>query len=304
MKSGKGHDSLAKVVFLGHNSYGVFVMNYLLQKGHQIPCVIVPPTSTPDKIQAVRQALPRAEIVEGKRLSGPEMAEVIKRYDYNTVLSCSYKGIIPKEVIRLGVINIHGAILPEWRGANMLNWVIIKGCSKSGITLHYMDETLDTGDIIDIIEYPINYEDDVNTVKQRMFQKTAELFDRCWEPLLNGQIKAKPQDHSLARYYPARRPEDGRIDWSQNAVDIYNLIRALVEPYPGAFCYAKGEKLIIEKAEVEIDNRPHFKPGKVLSVGEGAACRVSTGYNLLVVRKLRDSKAIEKVGLKEGDYLE
>lgn len=292
------------IIYFGHNPFGILVMRYLIDKGYQIPCVFVPPVATEDTINEVRQLLPEAEIFKGNSLSGKEMVNIIKGYEYRAILANAYKGVIPKEVVNLGVINIHGAILPQWRGANMSNWVIVKGCSKSGITIHYMDETVDTGDIIDSIEYPIYYEDDINTVQQRVFEKTIELLDRCWEPLLSGKIKPRKQDHRLARYYPARRPEDGRIDWSQDAIDIYNLVRALVEPYPGAFCYLNGEKIIIEKADIDIDNKPHFKPGRMLSVGNGAVCRVSTGYNILVIKKVRDNDVLNRLCLKEGDYLE
>ena len=232
------------------------------------------------------------------------MVKIIKKYEYRGMLSAFYGGIIPAEVIELGVVNIHGAILPEWRGAGTLNWAIIKGSTKGGITIHYMDETIDSGDIIDIIEYPIRYEDDANIIQQRMFEKTVELLDRCWEPLLNGKIKPKKQDHRLARYYRARCPEDDRIHWSDNAFEIRNLVRGLVEPFPGAFCFLKGEKVIIEKAEVEIDNKVHFKAGKVLSVGGGAICRVSTGFNILVIAKLRNEDILKRVTPKAGDYFE
>jgi len=280
------------------------VMGYLLNKGYRIPCVFVPPVATPETISEVRELLPESDIFEGGRLSEREMAEIIKKYEYRAMLSTFYGGIIPPEVIKLGVVNIHGAILPEWRGAGTLNWAIIKGSTKGGITIHYMDETIDSGDIIDIIEYRIHYEDDVNIIQQRMFEKTAELLDGCWEPLLNGKIEPKKQDHRLARYYRARSPEDDRIHWSDNAFEIRNLVRGLVEPFPGAYCYLKGEKVIIEKTAVEIDNKVHFKAGRVLAVGGGAICRVTTGFNILVIQKLRNEAVLKKVGLKAGDYFE
>ncbi|MFC1942195.1 methionyl-tRNA formyltransferase [Chloroflexota bacterium] len=292
------------IIFFGHRPYGIMVMKYLLDKGYRIPCVFVPPVATQETINEVKELLPEAEVFEGGGLSGTEMARIIKKYEYRGMLSTFYQGILSEEVINLGVVNIHGAILPEWRGAGTLNWAIIKGSTKGGITIHYMDETIDSGDIIDIIEYPINYEDDVKIIQQRMFEKTIELLDRCWEPLLNGQIEPKKQDHSLARYYRARTTEDNHVRWSDNAFEIRNLIRGLVEPFPGAFCYLEGEKVIIDKADVEIDNKVHFKAGKVLSVGDGAICRVTTGFNILIIEKIRNGEVLKKVAPKEGDCFE
>ena len=290
-----------QVIFFGNNTWGIHVLRYLLSHGYAVPLVIVPPGIEYAKAMDIRKFLPKdSKIIEGFHYSA--LTGIIKSYGDCLLLACSYTAIISKSIVDLGVVNIHGAILPYHRGASMLNWAIINGWEKTGITLHYMEETLDSGNIIDTIEYPIYPREDINSVKMTMLAKTTELLDKNLPALLSGKVKGLPQNHVLAKYYPKRKPEDGRIDWHKNAEDIYNLIRALVPPYPGAFCYNKtGAKVTIGKAHVEVDNRPHFKPGKIVKIGENIV--VTTGYNLLVIEKIREMEFSEyKFFMHEGDY--
>ncbi len=291
-----------KIIFFGGNSWGNYVIEHLLKMGYEIPIVIVPPGIEYVKAMEVRKILPdSSHLIEGFGSSG--LISVIRSHRDCLIFACSYTAIVPKEIVKLGIINIHGAILPYHRGANMLNWAIINGWKETGITLHYMEETLDSGNIIANITYPIYSYENINDVKMTMFAKTIELLDKNLPALMGGKVKGSKQDHTLAKYYPKRKPEDGRIDWSKNAEDIYNLIRALASPYPGAFCYNKtGAKLTVEKARVGIDNRTHSKPGKIVKIGDGGIV-VTTGYNLLVIEKIREMEFSEyKFYMLEGDY--
>jgi len=266
-----------------------------------------PPGIEYAKVMDIRKVLPKdSKIIEGFHYSA--LTGIIKSYGDCLLLACSYSAIISKSIVGLGVVNIHGGILPYHRGANMLNWAIINSWEKTGITLHYMEETLDSGNIIDTIEYPIFSDENVNDVKMRMFAKTTELLDKNLPALLSGKAKSSPQDHTLAKYYPKRKLEDGKIDWHKNAVDIHNLIRALVFPYPGAYCQAGGEEIlnrvVIEKACVRIDNKYHSNPGKIIKINNDNIV-VTTGYNLLGITEIRCMLSSKfKLSFKEGDYFE
>ncbi len=291
-----------KIIFFGNNNWGIHVLDYLMARGYEILMVVVPPGTAVEKAMRIRKILPKeAIIVEGFGTS--MLTKIIKSYGESLILACSYTAIIPKDIVALGVVNIHGAILPQHRGAHMLNWAIINGWKETGITLHYMEETLDSGNIIANITYPIYSYETINDVKMTMIAKTTELLDKSLPVLMGGKVKGSKQDHAYAKYYPKRRPEDGRIDWSKNAVGIYNLVRALVSPYPGAFCYNKtGAKVTIEKAYVEIDNRPHSKPGRIVKIYDKGIA-VTTGYNLLVIEKIREMEFSEyRFFMHEGDY--
>jgi len=290
-----------QVIFFGNNTWGIHVLRYLLSHGYAVPLVIVPPGIECEKVMEVRKVLPKdSKIIEGFHYSA--LTGIIKSYGDCLLLACSYTAIIPKDIVDLGIINIHGAILPQHRGANMLNWAIINGWEKTGITLHYMEETLDSGNIIDTIEYPIYPREDVNSVKMTMFTKTIELLDKNLPILLNEKVKGLPQNDVLAKYYPKRKPEDGRIDWGKNAIDIYNLVRALVHPYPGAFTNYTS-LITIKKVRIEIDNKPHSYPGKIIKHESGVW--VTTGYNILVIEEIREGSLRELYKfLPIGDHLE
>ena len=290
-----------KIIFFGGNSWGNYVIEHLLKMGYEIPIVIVPPGIEYVKAMEVRKILPdSSHLIEGFGSSG--LISVIRSHRDCLIFACSYTAIVPKEIVKLGIINIHGAILPYHRGANMLNWAIINGWKETGITLHYMEETLDSGNIIANITYPIYSYENINDVKMTMFAKTIELLDKNLPALMGGKVKGSKQDHTLAKYYPKRKPEDGRIDWSKNAEDIYNLVRALVHPYPGAFTNYTSS-ITIKKVRIEIDNKPHSCPGKIIKHESGVW--VTTGYNILVIEEIREGSLRELYKfLPIGDYLE
>lgn len=282
-----------KMIFWGHNNYGCFVLKYFIRKGYSIPLVITP-SNDENKLFQLKSILGEAaRIISILNFSEDELIEMVHEINPNVMLSCSFKYKIPSSLIQiknLKIINIHGAILPHYRGANMLNWVIIKGCNESGITLHYMDETLDTGDILASIKYPINANEDANIIKNRMFEYTIKLFDENWEEIINNRCRIIKQDHSKGYYFPARKPEDGLINWHSNAKDINNLIRALVKPFPGAFSFYEGIYFRFEKAEILIDNKVHFKPGKIIKSDKNYII-VTSIYNLLKVTEIYDENS-------------
>jgi len=293
-----------KIIFFGGNSWGIHILDHLLYNGYEVPLVVAPPGISAQKSAELRDSLPPSTItVKGCDFRGETIADIIKSIKDYLILACSYTAIIPKSIVNLGVVNIHGAILPYHRGANMLNWAIINGWKETGITLHYMEETLDSGNIIGNIAYPIYSYETVNDVKATMFAKTYELLDKHLPVLMSGNVKGSKQDHTLAKYYPKRKPEDGKIDWSKNAIDVYNLVRALVRPYPGAFFYHQHGNDIADKVRIETDNCPHFKPGKIIRIDDGIW--VTTGYNIIVIEEIRnfDMKEVNSF-YQIGDCLE
>jgi methionyl-tRNA formyltransferase len=161
--------------------------------------------------------------------------------------------ILDSEILaipRLGAINIHGGLLPSHRGANVLNWVLIEGATTTGVTAHYMTTGIDEGDIIYQSSAPILDEDTSTTLKQRLDTQGFEMLLRIRSELNAGRALPRvPQDPAQARYYPRRRPEDGRIDWTaMSDRQVFNLIRALANPWPGAFCIASsGERVVFDR---------------------------------------------------------
>jgi len=152
------------------------------------------------------------------------------------------------DIFPLGVVNLHGGKLPEYRGANVLQWAIINGENEIAMTLHYVDAGIDTGPVIDELPVPIGHDDTALVVRERSI-KSAKMILAEWLPkLIVGKVDARPQDKSRAKTWPRRKPEDGLIDWSWPDEKIRNLIRALVKPWPGAYYIDRhGRKTIIDR---------------------------------------------------------
>ncbi len=176
----------------------------------------------------------------------------LKQYRADLVIVNSYSLILRPDILTippLGAINVHGGLLPHYRGANVLNWVLVNGERETGVTLHYMDEGIDTGDIIIQKKIPIGLLDTAFTLRGKLHRAGCELLSELWSLLEAGApIPCHKQDDARAAYYRRRKPEDGRIDWSLSEKEIYNLVRALVKPWPGAFYHDKtGKKVVIDE---------------------------------------------------------
>jgi methionyl-tRNA formyltransferase len=141
---------------------------------------------------------------------------------------------------RFGVINVHGGLLPSYRGANVLNWVLVNGEAETGVTVHWMDKGIDTGDVLLQERLAIAEEDTALTLRGKLSEPVPRLLRESIAKIAEGSPPRIPQNSEQARHWPRRRPGDGRFEWSWPADRIYNLVRALVAPWPGAFFKASG----------------------------------------------------------------
>ncbi len=160
---------------------------------------------------------------------------------------------IPESIInnsKKGLIGIHGSLLPKYRGNAPLVWAMINGEKKTGISLFYFNEIIDGGDIIDQVEIPIEKEDYIADILQKVEVASKDVLLKNLPLIAEGKENRVPQNHDEATYFPKRRPEDGEIDWSWDNEKIANFIKAQAPPYPGAFTIIKGKKVIIEKATI------------------------------------------------------
>lgn len=149
----------------------------------------------------------------------------------------------------LGVVNIHGGKLPEYRGANVLQWALINGETETAVTLHYVDEGVDSGPVIAQKGIRVEEDDTALTLREKMLRASKALLKEWLSHLQKGRVLAMPQDETRARTWPRRVPADGRIDWSWTDERIRNLTRALVDPWPKAFYIdSSGNKCTIDRA--------------------------------------------------------
>ena len=189
--------------------------------------------------------------------------------------------IIRKEILSIapyGFVGMHASILPKYRGFAPLVWALINDELKSGVTLFYLDDGIDTGDIIACEEFSIDSKDTIMTLIEKSEKCCEKLLKNNYQDILNGKSKRIPQNHAEASYCSERKPADGLIDWKASDKKIYNFIRAQSEPYPGAYTYINSKKIYIWNTE--IFPYPYYgvpgtisqitDEGAVVACGEGA----------------------------------
>ncbi len=229
----------------------------------------------------------------------PSWIEQIRAWEPDLIFSFYYRNMISEDILKvpgLGAFNMHGSLLPKYRGRVPINWAVLNGEKETGVTLHYMVKKADAGDIVDQERVPIGYEDTAQDVFNKCVKAARLVLERRLAEITNGTAPRRPQDESQATYFGGRKPEDGRIDWTMDAEKIYNLIRAVTQPYPGAFTEAEGKKLFIWWAR---PLKESGMPGQVLSLDP---LRIGAGSGSLEIingeweEETEDDRARLKVG--------
>ena len=183
--------------------------------------------------------------------SYPAFVQGLRALDLDLILSNCYSMLIRPEILsipRLGAVNIHGALLPQYRGCNPIQWALLNNETETGATMQYMAAEFDAGDIITQRRVPMHIQDTWRDVLARIGEATEEMLKEEVPRILAQTNNRQPQDETKACYYKRRQPEDGIIDWKQQSViHVYNLVRALVKPHPGAFYYHGSEKVLVDE---------------------------------------------------------
>lgn len=196
------------------------------------------------------------------------------------ILCDSYSMLLRREVLqtpRFGAINVHAGLLPRYRGANPVQWMLINDETDAGVTIHYMDEGFDSGDVIATRAVDVMFTDTWREIMARIDTATNELLAAELPAIVAGTATATPQDPTQARRFPRRKPADGRIDWSQSVRQIYNLVRALVSPLPGAFYITGTEKVVMDDFMGIADVAMLKQRLTGWAVSEGARLRILPG---------------------------
>lgn len=208
------------------------------------------------------------------------------------IFCVKWRTMVPRRVMdsaRGGLVIFHASLLPEYRGFAPMNWPIINGESKTGLTMFYAAEEVDSGDIIEQRERVLADEDDAGTLDAWVTETAGQMLEENLPRLAAGTAPRVPQDHSRATYAIWRGPEDGRIDWSRPTREIHSLVRGLTSPYPGAYSMVEGRRLIVWSAEAECEPRRYVGriPGKVESIVPGVGVNVLTGDGLLRLKSVQ-----------------
>lgn len=220
--------------------------------------------SPPVKVAAQQAGLP---VYQPARLKDPVTMEFLSRYRPDAIVVVAYGHILPQWLLdlpRLGCVNVHASLLPKYRGAAPIHWSLIRGESVTGVTTMLIDAGLDTGDILLKRELPIQDDDTAETLSARLSPLGAELLVQTLVRLERGDLQPQPQDDAQATLAPILKKEDGRMDWTLPAIDIWNRVRGL-RPWPGAYTTFRGKNLHLWAASRPIATDPiNLEPGALL----------------------------------------
>lgn len=248
--------SVRAVVFAYHN-VGVRCLSVLLAHGVKIPLVITHLDNPGETIWfdsvAELADLHDIKIITPDDPNTQEIFNIINELQPSHFFSFYYRLMLKRELLSLpthGAFNMHGSLLPQYRGRVPVNWAIINGEKQTGATLHVMNEKPDNGEIVDQQAVPILPNDTAFDVFNKVTVAAEITLDRCLPTLLNGTAVLRKQDLSQGKYYGGRKPEDGRIDWRLSAEQIHNLIRAVAPPFPGAFTTIQGKPVKILRSQL------------------------------------------------------
>lgn len=282
-----------RVVFMGSPDFAVPALRALLDH-HEVVLVVTQPdkragrgkrmAAPPVKDVALAAGVP---VIQPKSARRPELAERLREAGADIGVVVAYGKILPKAVLEafpLGCINIHGSLLPKYRGAAPIQWAIIRGETETGVTIMCLDEGMDTGPMLVTRAMPVLPEDTAGSLFERMAPIGAEALLDALEGLESGTLVARPQDDAAATYAPMLTKEDGIIDWSESARAVANRIRG-VDPWPGAETSLAGERLKLFGAEPVDDTRPG-QPGEVLGLSDRGLL-VACGSGVCAVRALQ-----------------
>lgn len=207
-------------------------------------------------------------------INSEEFISKVEEYNVDLLVSMSFNQIFKKELINLSkykTINCHTGKLPFYRGRNILNWVLINDEREFGITVHYVDEGIDTGDIILQDVYPITDEDNYCSLLERAYEGCGDILYRALKLIQNQKVKAVRQRDidTIGMYCGMRLPGDEIVDWNQSSRNIFNFIRALSDPGPGARSWVDGEEIVINKARMVHGAHSYINiPGQVIGKTE------------------------------------
>ena len=264
-----------RIIFMGTPEFACPILKALIDQGEQVVAVVTQPdrpkgrgqklVSPPVKELALQHGIP---VHQPLKVRVPEFVEVVRNLKPDLIVVVAFGQILPKALLDIppfGCVNVHASLLPRYRGAAPINWCIINGETETGITTMLMDPGLDTGPMLLKRSTPIDDNEDIASLHDRMSVMGTELLVETLDALKAGSIKAQQQDDSLTCYAPMLKKEDGLINWHRDARSIHNQVRGMVV-WPGAYTLLHGHPLKVLRARI---GEGVGLPGSVLRAARG-----------------------------------
>ncbi|WP_186146839.1 formyltransferase [Burkholderia gladioli] len=261
------------VVFAYHN-VGVRCLQVLLARGVEVALVVTHEDSPSENIWFGSVASVAREhgiaVITPADPTGAELREAVAAAQPDFIFSFYYRHMLPVALLALaarGAYNMHGSLLPKYRGRVPTNWAVLRGETETGATLHEMAAKPDAGAILGQTAVPILPDDTAAQVFDKVTVAAEQTLWRVLPALLAGEAPHLPNDLSQGSYFGGRKPEDGRLDWSKPAAEVYNLIRAVAPPYPGAFTELHGRRFVVARARLAAPGSPAAQAARDLPPG-------------------------------------
>ncbi len=311
--------SRANVVFMGTSPFALSSLRTLKDSDFRISLVVTTPdkpkgrglqiSSPAVKEEALRLGLP---LLQPESIKTQEFIEKISRLSPDFIVVAAYGKILPPQLLSIpkkAPVNVHASLLPKYRGPAPIQWAIINGEKKTGVTTMIMDEGVDTGHILLQREIEILPDENAEELEKRLSIIGGELLIETLDGILSGSIKPTPQDHERASYARFIKKEDGNIDWHMDAEAIHNRIRGL-QPWPGAYTFIGETMLKIYASRVIDRESSSILPGTVIEAGIDGL-KVATGKGVIAIleiqregkRRLPISEFLKGFPIKTGTIL-
>jgi len=279
------------VVFFGTPQFAVPTLRRLLDSAHSVAGVITQPdrprgrgqkiTHAPVKALALERGIP---VYQPDRLKPAEVADTLRAWRADLGVVAAYGRIIPEHLLTIplfGMINVHASLLPKYRGAAPVHRAVINGDRQTGVTIMRVVKELDAGGMFAKVTRPIGPDETSDVVETALADVGAELLITVVEQLASGTAREEPQDETQATYAPRLTKEEGLIDWTRSASDINNRVRGLY-PWPHAYTFFKGTRLIVLRSVVAVVGASVTSPGTILRATSDAI-HVATGDGALAI---------------------
>ena len=294
------------VVFMGTPDFAVPCLEMLCEQNYHIKAVITQPdrpkgrgqklVESPVKACALKHDLP---ILQPQKIKTPEFEAILEELNPDLIVVVAFGQILSKRILdipRLGCINVHASLLPQYRGAAPLHWSVIRGEKKTGVTTMFMDEGLDTGDMLLTAEMDITDTTTTGEVHDTLQNMGAEVLSETIKQLIAGTAVRRVQNHEEATYAPLLTKELECIDWAQSATNIHNLIRGL-DPWPGSYTICRNKRLKLWGSEVLAEDT-NKEAGTIIRV-ENERLVVSTGDGVIALTNVQPEG---KKRMAAGDF--
>ncbi|TDL35087.1 methionyl-tRNA formyltransferase [Jeotgalibacillus sp. S-D1] len=299
---------MTKVIFMGTPAFSVPVLQQLLADGYEVIAVVTQPdrpvgrkrilTPPPVKAEALKHEIP---VLQPEKLKGSDELEKIKSLQPEVIVTAAFGQLLPKDLLDTpskGCINVHASLLPQLRGGAPIHHAIMQGKKETGISIMYMAEKLDAGDVISQVKVEITECDDVASLHDKLSAAGAKLLSETLPEIVAGTAERTPQNHSNATFAWNIKREEERIDWSRTGAAIYNHIRGM-HPWPIAYTIFRGKTMKILKAK-KMDKIHNQQPGVIIEITlEGPV--VSTGDSTAIL--ITELQPFGKKKMSASDFL-